>query len=98
KTAHRPIRERTEPLEPPKRLNRLERTLWDRHSEPSRWLEQLDTALAYDWVSLAARMLREGLSTALTAQWRLISGDLGLRPADRQAMAQPEPPKGERFF
>lgn len=91
RTIRVPVAERTEPLEPPKRLTAAQRRIWDQFVEPATWLVQTDTALAYVFTVLMARQVSgEKMKAAELAMIRLLAGDLGLRPADRQRLASPK--------
>src|SRR5690606_20067739 len=94
-TIQAPIEERTEPLEPPKKLTAAQRKVWDKFIEPAKWLQDGDTALAYVFACIMARYLKdaESVSAAELSQLRLIAGDLGLRPAERARLSKPKEKK-----
>lgn len=87
-----PVAERTHPLTSPKKLTVAQRKVWDRYIEPAKWLQEADTALAYVFVCIMARYLKdaEEVTAAELSQMRLIAGDLGLRPAERQRLSKPK--------
>lgn len=100
RTIQAPIAERTEPLEPPKRLTAAQAKVWDKYIEPAKWLQDADTALAYVFTVLTAKFMRDpsSVSAAELAQQRLLAGDLGLRPAERQRLSRPSATPGPKFF
>lgn len=89
-TIHAPISERTEPLEPPKELTGEQRAIWDQYVEPAKWLQDGDAVLAYVFTCITAKYLKDSnsVTAAEISQLRLIAGDLGLRPAERQRLSQ----------
>lgn len=101
-TIHAPVVERTEPLTPPQQLTDEQRKIWDKYIEPAKWLQDGDTVLAYVFTCLTAKYLEdsESVTAAQLSQLRLIAGDLGLRPAERQRLSKPkqnENPAAEFF-
>lgn len=101
-TIHVPLVERTEPLEPPKALTPAQRKVWDRYIEPAKWLQDGDAPLAYAWTVIFANFLddSDSVSAAQLSQMRLMAGDLGLRPADRQRLSRSKEAKdpASEFF
>lgn len=96
-----PVVERTHPLTAPKKLTAAQARVWDKYIEPARWLQDADTALAFVFVSIMARYLKnaEAVTAAELSQMRLIAGDLGLRPAERQRLAkQKDADPASEFF
>lgn len=89
-TIHAPVSERTVPLVPPKELTEAQQKVWNRYIEPAKWLQDGDTALAYAWVLIFTRLLIEPteVTAADQSQMRLMAGDLGLRPAERQRLSK----------
>ena len=87
-----PVSERTEPLEPPKKLTAAQRKVWDRYIEPCKWLSDSDALLAYAFVCISAKLLKDAddVTAAELSQMRLMAGDLGLRPAERQRLSKPK--------
>jgi hypothetical protein len=88
-----PVEERSVALEPPKRLNAAQRKVWDKHIEPCKWLQDSDVLLAYAFVCLSAKLLKDSddVTAAELSQMRLMAGDLGLRPAERQRLTKGKP-------
>ena len=101
------VEPRTEALEPPGKLTKRERAVWDKFIEPATWLSQSDTALAYAWTKIFARFLAEPdeMPAAMLSQMRLLAGDLGLNPGEQQRLssalkksAADEKPEKPKFF
>lgn len=78
-------------LEAPKRLNKIERRLWDGTIRRAPWLTEFDVQTAYMWVNLQARYLKDPskFSGYLIGQLRAIRSELGFDPASRTRMKVP---------
>ena len=87
-----PVEERKTPLEPPRKLTASQRKIWERYIDPAGWIADGDSMLAYAYVVLSAKLLKDPdeVTAAELSQLRLIAGDLGLRPAERQRLSKPK--------
>ena len=72
-------------LEPPKKLTKAQRVLWDRFVNTARWLTDHDTPKAYMWVCLQARYNAKpnDATAAMIGQIRALSSELGFDPGAR---------------
>ncbi len=89
-TIQAPTSERTVPLDPPKKLTATQRKVWDKYIEPAKWLQDGDAPLAYAWTLIFSKLLKnpDDVTAAELSQMRLMAGDLGLRPAERQRLSK----------
>lgn len=92
---HRPIlgqdaeiEMREAPLEPPKKLTKVQQQHWDRFINPAWWLRDHDVPKAYTWICLWCEFLKRpsDMNSARVAQMRMHANDLGLDPGERARM------------
>lgn len=79
---------REEPLEPPKRLTKLQERHWRRFIDKAWWLTDHDVPKAYAWVCLWCEFLSKpkDMNSARISQMRILASELGLDPGERARM------------
>ncbi len=97
------VQKRKAPLEPPKKLTKIQQRLWDRWIEPSWWLDDGDVLLAYIFVTLTQEYLaapkkmvatRVGEMRKAMAELHLTSSERGRLGIEKPGTADP----AEEFF
>ncbi len=91
---HRPLEQgaeievRESPLQPPKKLTKGQRVLWDRFIDTAWWLTDHDVPKAYMWVCLQAAHDKAPakMISARIGQLRVLGNELGLDPSARGRM------------
>ena len=83
------IEVRETPLDPPKKLTKVQQRLWDRYIQPAWWLNEFDTTKAHIWVCLQAEYMRKpnDMPTARIAQLRIMGSELGFDPGSRARLS-----------
>lgn len=83
-----PPARRDDPLEPPKKLTKVQERIWSRYVDTAWWLDEHDTPKAYMWVCLQAEYLRKpaDMIAAKLIQLRTLGSELGFDPGSRQRM------------
>lgn len=79
---------RESPLEPPKKLTKAQRVLWDRFINTAWWLSDHDVPMAYMWVCLQSEHDKapKDMIAARIAQLRALGSELGLARAARDRL------------
>lgn len=79
---------REEPLEPPKKLTKVQQALWERFIDSAWWLTDHDVPKAFMWVCLQAEYNRSPakMIASRIAQLRVVGTELGLDPSARARM------------
>ena len=80
-------------LEPPARLKKRERELWDKFIRKCAWLMPLDAPKAFMWVKLHAEFERSPgqMLVGRISQLRSLGAELGLDPASRTRLSAEAP-------
>jgi len=79
---------REKPLDPPKKLTKVQQRHWDRFINTAWWLTDHDVPKAYTWVCLWSEFLRKpsDMNSARVSQMRILASELGLDPGERARM------------
>jgi phage terminase small subunit len=98
------IQVRDEPLDPPKKLTKMQQVLWDRFINKAWWLTDHDVPKAYAWVCLESEFEKAPVKmvAARFGQLRILGSELGLDPMARARMGtaggQKKADQTEKFF
>jgi hypothetical protein len=81
-------RMRAQPLVPPRKLSKAQRSKWDAFIEPAWWLTEFDVSKAYAWICLQMEFEKSPVTmvAARIAQLRALGSELGFDPASRARM------------
>jgi len=90
-------------LEPPVKLAKRQKQLWQTYIRPASWLTQFDVPRAFMWVELHSEFEKapSQMIASRIAQLRALGSELGLDPSSRSRLGgvsdEPEDP-GEQYL